>query len=91
MAKKSATAKAPRKSKAPEGETKAQKFARLANARVSKALKTVSLIGNLSGSGYEYSDDQIAKINKALRETIDTTMQRFNPAAAKKAASTFTV
>ncbi len=60
-------------------ETKADKFKRLGEARVGKALKTISLIGNLSGSGYEYTAEQVSKITAALENAVTDTMARFNP------------
>lgn len=74
-----ATTKKAKKSATPAGETKADKFKRLGEARVGKALKTISLIGNLSGSGYTYTADQVAKITAALENAVSDTMARFNP------------
>ena len=84
-----ANQKKPRKAKtpAPENETKADKFKRLGTARLSKALKTIKLIGNLSGAGYDYDDDQIKKIEDALSGQVTATMQKFKDAAYDEAPS----
>lgn len=60
-----------------EYKDNADRFKQLARKRVSKALKTIHLIGNLSGSGYDYSQDQVDKISAALKDAVDTAMKRF--------------
>ena len=84
-----AKAKAPKKDAAPKDETKAQKFSRLASKRVSKALKAVGNIGNLSGAGYESTPEQRKKIVDALTEAVAATAKRLE--GTKAAAATFTV
>jgi ACT domain-containing protein len=71
-------------------ESKGAKFKRLADARVSKVLKQIALIGNLSGSGYEYEAAQVEKIQSALVEQVKATMGRFTK-TAKKDAERFSV
>lgn len=68
----------------PKNETKEAKFVRLATARMNKALKTVSLIGNLSNAQYGYTDDQVAKIEAALYSCVENTMSKFNKATIAK-------
>lgn len=58
-------------------ETKAEKFKRMATGRVQRALKTISLIGNLSGNDYEYTPDQVEKIIGALRDAVAGVEARF--------------
>lgn len=60
------------------GETKHDKFKRLANQRVKNALKKVELIGNLSSSGYEYSPEEVDKIFAALQQVVENTKARFS-------------
>ena len=46
-----------------------RKFVDLAQKRVSKALKDIQLIGNLSNrSNYDYAEEDVAKIIKALSD-----------------------
>ncbi|MFA6078792.1 MAG: hypothetical protein WC779_03495 [Candidatus Omnitrophota bacterium] len=59
-------------------ETKHDKFKRLANPRVANALKKIELIGNLAGSGYEYTPEEVEKIFSALQQTLDATRNRFS-------------
>lgn len=73
-----AAARKPRKPREPvEYKDNADRFKQLAKKRVSKALKQIHLIGNLSGSGYEYTDEQVAKIREALTDAVDSAMKRF--------------
>lgn len=56
-------------------------FVRLAEARVSKAIDDIRLIGNLSDrSNYEFDDQDVAKIFGALRGEIATCRKRFTAA-----------
>lgn len=55
------------------------KFVELAEKRVTKALKDIRLIGNLSNkSNYSYSDHDAKKILKALRDEIELLKARFD-------------
>ena len=40
-------------------ETKSERFVRLAEPRVSRACKAVSLLANLASSQYEYTEKQV--------------------------------
>lgn len=86
-----AKAKAGRKagSTVDPNETKAQKFARLANKRVPKALKDIANIGKLSGTGYERTPEQAQKIVTALETAVKVVKDKF--AGVKEAAQTFSV
>jgi len=59
------------------GETKNEKFKRLAAVRVNNALKKISLIGNLAGSSYEYSAEEVEKIISALRSCLGEVEEKF--------------
>jgi len=59
------------------------KFVRLANKRVSTALKAIQLVGNLSNrSNYDYTDDDVSKIFRALQDALSESRKRFD--ASKK-------
>ena len=45
---------------------------------MTNALKKVELIGNLSSSGYEYTQEEVDKIFTALQQTLDSTKARFS-------------
>jgi transcription elongation GreA/GreB family factor len=54
------------------------KFVELAEKRVSKAIKDIRLIGNLSNrSNYSYTEEDVRKIVKALKDEIDALKARF--------------
>jgi hypothetical protein len=64
--------------------SKRENFVRLAEARVSRAMQSISVIGNLANRGnYEYSEDDLRKINKALTSEIETMSMRFRNAESK--------
>lgn len=79
------------KPKAPEGETKADKFKRLAVLRTNNALKAIALIRGLAAKGpYEYTEDQVTTIAKALEAEVVKTVGAFAP-NAKEEQSGFTL
>lgn len=85
MATEKSAPKKPRKAraKAPENETKAEKFVRLGSARMEKVLSGISTIGNLaSRSNYDYSEEQVDAMTKALTDAVNAAMSQFNPKAA---------
>ncbi len=85
MATEKPTGKKPRKArvKPPENETKAEKFIRLASARMEKTLTAIATIGNLSSrANYDYSEEQVDAMRKALESAVAATMSQFNPKAA---------
>lgn len=68
-------------------ETKEQKLIRLANARVTKACKYISLIGNLSA--YKPTSKDIEAIMTALGESCARVENRLN--GTKSESVTFTL
>lgn len=74
----------------PPAETKAERFKRLANKRVSKAIKILRNIGNLSTKGnYEYTPEQADRIFGALAKEVNAIKDKF--AGTKAAAESFSV
>ena len=56
-----------------------EKFVTLAEKRVTKAIKDLRLIGNLSNkSNYSYTKDDVKKIVSALNKEIRSLKQRFD-------------
>lgn len=54
------------------------KFVELAEKRVTRAIKDIRLIGNLSNrSAYEFVDDDVRKIVRALQRELETLKVRF--------------
>jgi hypothetical protein len=57
---------------------KRKKFIQLAEARVTRAIGQLRLVGNLSNrSAYEFSEDDVRKIFRALQKELDTAKSRF--------------
>ena len=57
---------------------KRNNFIRLAEARVTKALRAIKVVGNLSNkANYEYTDQDVQRIINALQAEILTLKSRF--------------
>ena len=57
---------------------KRNNFKRLAEARTEKVLAMLDLIGNLSNkSFYEYTDEEVDKIFKAITESVENNKNKF--------------
>lgn len=55
------------------------KFVELAEKRVSKTLKDIKLIGNLSNkSNYEYNEQDVKKIYSVLKKGLEDMKSRFD-------------
>jgi len=60
------------------GSDKRRKFVKLAENRTQAALNAIRKIGNLSNErAYEYSDEDIRKIVRALKESVSEIEKRF--------------
>ena len=66
------------------------KFAELAKKRVSKALKDIQLVGNLSNrSNYDYTEEDVVKIMKALADEVSACRKKFDVAMKRQSKPTF--
>jgi len=64
---------------------KRKKFIELAEARVTRALREIRLIGNLSNrSAYACEDEDVRQIFRALQKGIDAAKTRFGGEGAAK-------
>ena len=60
-------------------ESDRDKFVRLANSRVNKAIRAIRVVGNLSNrSNYSYTEDDVEKIFRALQEELKGCRKRFS-------------
>ena len=66
------------------GESKADKFKRLAEPRVENTIKKIKIIGNLSSSGYEYTAEQVEKILTTLKTAVDEVEKKFQKGLSRK-------
>ncbi|MBI3345082.1 MAG: hypothetical protein HY028_09570 [Gammaproteobacteria bacterium] len=65
-----------------------EKFVRLATKRVSNALKAIQLVGNLSNkSNYDYTEDDVQKIFKALQDELSASRKKFELARKRQGAA----
>lgn len=67
-----------------------EKFVRLATRRVNNALKSINLLGNLSNrSNYDYTQQDVDKIFRALQAEIASCKKRFDSASSPSGKDTF--
>jgi len=67
-----------------------EKFVELAKRRVSKALKDIQLVGNLSNrSNYDYTEEDVTKIVKALTDEVSACRKKFEVALKKQSKPAF--
>lgn len=58
-----------------------ERFVALAESRTDKALKAIRLLGNLSNkSNYDYTDEDVSQILKAIRAEVKALEARFSDA-----------
>lgn len=81
--------KKPRKprQKAPENETPAERFRRLAKQRIPRAIKALESVAKLGGRGYEYNTEQVNKIGADLTAALKRVQTAFNEPGQQAAAS----
>jgi hypothetical protein len=66
------------------------RFVRLAEARVERAIKHIRLIGNLADrSNYDYTEEQAAAIIDTLRREVADCRARFGTARRPKRSESF--
>jgi len=66
-----------KKSIVPKDESKRDKFKRVVEPRVRKAIKSISLIGNCAGAGYEYTTNDVISILAALDTARDQLAKKY--------------
>ena len=65
-----------------------EKFVELAEKRVTRALRDIRLIGNLSNrSNYKYTDEDARKIYRALRDAVEEMKGRFDRRGDERAGA----
>ena len=65
-------------------ESKAERFVRLAEPRVSRACKAISLIGNFATGDYEYTEQQVDAMFGAMQEALNTAKAKFRKGKEQK-------
>ena len=58
-------------------ESKEERFVRLAEPRVSRACKAISMIGHLAASSYEYTEKQVEAMFGAMQQELNTQKAKF--------------
>lgn len=65
-------------------ESKAERFVRLAEPRVNRACKAISMIGHLAASSYEYTEQQVDAMFAAMQEVLDAQKAKFTKVTDRK-------
>ena len=65
-------------------ESKEAKFTRLATKRAQAALIKIRLLGNLTSSSYQYSEEQANRIISSLRQAVDEIEGKFKKVRGQK-------
>ena len=72
------------------GESKADRFARLAQPRTTNVLRSIRILGNLSNTtNYSYTPEQVRKIFVAIRAQLDNAESKFDAGARKRVSEKF--
>jgi len=69
--------------KAVAQQAKADRFVKLAKARTSRAIKTISLLQNLGRGNYVYTEEQARQIIHALDKAVAGVATSFGPKGVK--------
>lgn len=73
----------------PSDETKAERFKRVATPRIVKALRVIRLIGNCTGSPYEYTEVQATKVISELLNAVTTLENQMKHKKSKQVGFAF--
>ena len=65
-------------------ESKAERFVRVAEPRVGRACKAISLIGNFATGDYEYTEQQVDSMFAAMQEALDTARAKYRKGKVSK-------
>ncbi len=65
-------------------ESKAERFVRLAEPRVNRACKAISMIGHLAASSYEYTEQQVDAMFTAMQQELDAQKAKFTKVTDRK-------
>ena len=66
------------------GESKSDRFRRLASKRVVNAISKIELIANLAAPSYEYTPEEVNKILTALQGSVDKVKAAFSKQKIEK-------
>jgi ACT domain-containing protein len=61
----------------PAAESKRDRFLRIAEPRMNRALNSIRLLGNLATGNYEWTEDDISRIQQAVVDQLGITLSRF--------------
>lgn len=65
-------------------ETKAERFIRVAEPRVGRACKAISLIGNFATGDYEYTEAQVDAMFAAMQDALNTARAKYRKGTERR-------
>jgi hypothetical protein len=65
-------------------ETRETRFIRLANGRTAEAVRQIGLLGNLAAPAYNYTEEQLGKIEAAIRDALRLSMTQLRARQARR-------
>ena len=65
-------------------ESKADRFKRLSEPRVANAVKKIEIIGNLAGSNYEFTAEQVQTMLTSLKNAIGEVEAKFEKLLSRR-------
>ena len=76
--------------KVQDNESKAEKFVRIGEYRVNKAIEAIGRIENLSNrSSYEYTEEQVEAMFSMMEKRLSEVKSRFAPKQVKSSSFSF--
>ncbi len=70
-------------------ESKSDRFIRVITPRISRAVKSIDLICNCSGSSYEYTEQLVEQITEALFAAVNRVVESYKVTKSDKSAFAF--
>ena len=70
-------------------ETKRDRFIRIGNARMQRALNSIRLLGNLANSNYSWNEEDIKTMQNSIVDTLNKTINCFSKRKTKAPEFTF--
>lgn len=77
------------RTRVPQGETPADKFLRLAERRINRALTSIRLLGNLASANYTYKQEDVRMLRQELNQAVEATFSKFDVVKQKPTTTEF--
>jgi hypothetical protein len=65
-------------------EDRRERFERLAKSRMLRVLRTIRLLGNLATPNYQWTENDVTQMERAIREQCEKTFAKFRKVPREK-------